>query len=117
MVGDVQAASRGCLRHAWEFVHTAGLLTCVTTLQHVCTHSLHCWHCATSGVCSWVLEPMPQAVFAGSAAVSMAAAKPASSDPRISIQPFGTPGQRNFVGPYGSQLFANTLEQAMLSSQ
>lgn len=60
---------------------------------------------------------MPQAVFAGSAAVAMAAAKPASSDPRISIQPFGTPGQRNFVGPYGSQLFANTLEQAMLNSQ
>ncbi|KAA6429172.1 MAG: hypothetical protein FRX49_00568 [Trebouxia sp. A1-2] len=56
--------------------------------------------------------PIPQAVSSASTAISMAVMPQMGTDPRISIQPFGTPGQRNFVGSYGSQHFANPSNRA-----
>ncbi len=55
---------------------------------------------------------IPQAVSSASTAISMAVTPQMGTDPRISIQPFGTPGQRNFVGSYGSQHFANPSNRA-----
>ncbi|DBA94578.1 hypothetical protein WJX77_010461 [Trebouxia sp. C0004] len=55
---------------------------------------------------------IPQAVSSASTAISMAVTPQMGIDPRISIQPFGTPGQRNFVGSYGSHHFANPSNRA-----
>lgn len=56
--------------------------------------------------------PIPQAVSSASTAISMAATPQIGTDPRISIQPFGTPGQRNFVGSYGSHHFAHVIDKS-----
>ncbi|DBB01927.1 TPA: hypothetical protein ACH3X1_000519 [Trebouxia sp. C0004] len=48
---------------------------------------------------------IPQEATAATSPVTMSRSQSRSQDlsPRISIQPFGTPGQRHFVGSFGSQ--------------
>lgn len=48
---------------------------------------------------------IPQEPAAATSPVTMSRSQSRSQDlsPRISIQPFGTPGQRHFVGSFGSQ--------------
>ena len=52
---------------------------------------------------------VPQAAASASTAISMAARPQPGC---ISIQPFGTPGQRTFVGSCGNQTFANQTDSS-----
>lgn len=64
-------------------------------------------------VAMWLAGAVPQA--AGPSAAIAVAASP-SLDARISIQPFGTPGQRSFVGSYGSMHLADPSKRVWSSS-
>ena len=79
---------------------------------------LHCYTGELTDTLFCHSQPLDQMLSAGliaqagpsaSTAVSMAA-RPQLG--RISIQPFGTPGQRTFVGSWGNQAFPNQVDSS-----